>query len=650
MAFATSDSFANSTVVGTSEEGLLIDFGDTPLVDPATITTQPIHFHPNKLDLLFDDFEIPNLLPCPVTLPDSPVASSATISPGTRQSSTVDFSTTVPNQALHPHFTASTDHTATEMASHRPKTRAERAIEPHTVTKPNWALAPSIQRPIFTKEPRSVHVKANSPLPKHSLPPSQAPSGLNLVTHGSISANDSSTAPFEKPMAAPPREATETPLPKPSASSVHPSRLRLLESGTASSNAGFGPLESKEHTVKEISKEQITGANTVPVAKMRNWGAGVMEDAGTRTSASSNADENGGMGPRVSWLNKDPSPHSFATFDAVPMGSKSVASTQSTIQATALSTPFKRQTYPVTVESEDEGAADCLTTSLSRQILHTDTSSSQNTNDNTVGTSKPFPSAPPLARPSALKRRAVAEQSYAQTNPFIDPETEQDSLGVANPRPPLLQRMGIVSRDGPSALAARRKLFIEEDGRTYDYVDQYADEETYGEYEDEEHWAPPPRPGAKRVVIAGPIGREERDAHLSTMRTPAKGVVRIVEPGPPFQVQTRRRRVIHPQEGEEGEEDEYVHDYPDEGLYIGTAASRRIPVPQAERDLPPRFFAHMQQGPLRHAAASRSRRVVIQDPPEADDVDEGIEKFRGLSVADRVQTPGPRRIRVVKVQ
>ena len=649
MAFATLDSFANSNIVGTGEEGLLIDFGDTPLVDPATITTQPIHCHPNKLDLLFDDFEIPNLLPCPVTLPDSPVASSATISPGTRQSSMVDFSTTVPSQALHPHFTASTDHTATEMASHRPKTRAERAVEPHTVTKPNWALAPSIHRPIFTKEPRSVHFKANSPLPKYSLPPFQAPSGSNLDTHGSISANDSSTAPFEKPMADPPHETTETPLSKPPASSIHPSRLRLLEGGGALSEAGSDSLETKEHTAKGISKEQITGANTVPVARMRNWGAGVMEDAGTRTSASSNADEKSGMGSRASWLNKDPSPHSFATFDAVPMGIKSVAPTQSTVQAAALPTPFKRQTYPVTVESEDEGAADCLTTSPPRQIFHTGKSSSQITNDNTMSTSNPLHSAPPLARPSALKRRAVAEQPYAQTNPFIDPETEQESLGVAKPRPALLQRMGIISRDGPSALAARRKLFIEEDGRTYDYFDQCADEEAYEEYEEEEHWTPPPRAGAKKVVIAGPIGREERGAHPSMMRTPAKGVVRIVEPGPPFQVQTRRR-AIQTQEGEEDEEDGYVHAYPEEGLYIGTAASRRIPVSQAEHDPPPRFFARMQQGPLRHAAASRSRRVVIQAPPEADDVDEGIEKFRGLSIADRVQTPGPRRIRVVKVQ
>ena len=607
----------------------------------------PIYRHQNKLDLLFDDLEIPNLLPCPVTLPDSPVDSSAAISPGARQSSSVDFSTTVPSQALHPHVIASTVYGATQIATHRPKTRAERAVEPHTVTRPNWALAPSIQRPIFTKEPRSVHFKANSPPPKHSLPPSQAPSGLNLVTHGFISANDYSAASFEKPMGAPPREATESPLPKPPAPSIHPSRLQLLEGGGALSEAGFGPPETKEHTTKGISKEQITGANTVPVAKIRKWGVG---DAESRTSASSNVDEKGGMGSRVSWLNKDPSPHSFATSNAVPMGSKSVASTQSTVQAAALPTPFKRQTYPVTVKSEDEGAADCLTTSPPRQILHVGKSSSQNTNDNTIGTSNRFSSAPSLARPSALKQRAVAEQSYAQTNTFIDPETEQESLGVAKPRPPLLQRMGIVSRDGPSALAARRKLFIEEDGRTYDCVDQCADEEAYEEYEEEEHWTPPPRAGAKKVVIAGPIGREERDAHPSTMRTPAKGVVRIAEPGPPFQVQTRRRRVIHPQEGEEGEEDEYVHAYPEEGLYIGTAASRRIPVSQAERDPPPRFFAHMQQGPLRHVAGSRSRRVVIQAPLEADDVDEGVEKFRGLSIADRVQTPGPRRLRVVKFQ
>lgn len=646
MTVATSGSFANSNIVGNSEEGLLIDFGDTPLVDPATVTTQGIHCHSNKLDLLFDDLEIPNLLPRPVKLPDSPVVSSTTISPDARQSSPAKFSTTVPSQARLLHFTASTNHTAAEKASYRPRTRAERAVEPHSVTRPNWALAPStIQRPVFTKEPNPVHYKANS----NSNPPSQTLSGLNIVTHGFISANECSATPFEKPMAAPPpHEATETPLSKPPAPSVHPSRLQFLQGSGAMSEAEFGPLETKEHTAKEIPNEKITGANTVPVARMRKWGAGATEDAETGTSASGNVNEKGGMESNVSWKDNDLLPHSSATFDAAPKGSKRVASTQSTVQAVALPPPFKPQTCPVTVESEDEGAADCLTTSLPRQMLRIDKRSSQNTNDSTMGISNPFPAAPSFARPSALKKRASAEQSYAQVNPFIDPELAQESLRIVKPRPPLLQRMGIGSRDGPSALAASRKLFIEEDGRTYDYFDQCEDEEAYEEYEEEEHWAPPPRAGAKKVVIAGPIGREQRDAHTPMMRTPVKGVVRVMEPDP-FQVQPRRRRVIHPQEEDEGEEEEYAHAYPEDDLYIGTAASRRIPVSQAEREPPPRAFAHMQQDSLRHVAGSRTRRVVIQAPPEADDVDEAIERFRGLSVAGRVQTPGPRRHRVVKV-
>ena len=651
-AFATSDSFANSNIVGNGEEGLLIDFGDTPLVDPATVAIQPIQCHPNKLDLLFDDLEIPKLLPCPVTLPESPVAPSTTTVPEARQSSTVAFSTTIPSQRQRPLFTR-TDLAVTEVASYRSRTRAERAVEPHTVAKPNWALAPSIQRPIFTKEPRPVDFKAKSLPPMHTHLPSQALSGLNIVTHGFTSTNDRSTAPLEKPIVAPsPHETTKTSLSKPPTPSIHPSRLQLLQGGGALSDAGFGPPETKEHPSEGISNEQITGANTVPVARVRKWGAGASQDAGTRNAASGDVGEMGGIGSRVSWVDESPSSHSSATLDAVPMGSRSVASPQSVFQSETLPPPFKRQNCSVVVESDGESAADHPTTSSSRQIMHTDKSSGQNTNDDTVCVSVLSPSAPSLARPSALKQRAIAEHSYAQTNPFIDPDISQEPVSAVKPRPPLLQRMGIGSRVGPSALAARRNLIIEEDGRTYDYVSQCADEEAYEEYEEPDHWTPP-RAGAKKVVIAEPVGREERDEYTPQMRTPTKRVIRVVEPGPPSQVQTRRRRVIHYQEGEQDEENEYVpayEQYQEEDLHIGSAASRRILVSQAERDPLPRVFARMQQDPPRHVVGSRARRVVIQAPLEADDVDEGIERFRGLSVAGRVQTPGPRRHRVVKVQ
>lgn len=648
-AFATSDSFANSNIVGNGEEGLLIDFGDTPLVDPATVAIQPIQCHPNKLDLLFDDFEIPKLSPCPVTLPESPVASSTTIVPEARQSSTVGFSTTIPSQRQHPFFTP-TDLAVTEVASYRPRTRAARAVEPHTVTKPNWALAPSIQRPIFTKEPRPVDFKAKSLPPMHTPPPSQALSGLNIVTNGFTSTNDRSTAPLEKPIVAPsPHETTKTSLSKPS---IHPSRLQLLQGSGPLSDAGFGPLETKEHPSKGIPNEQITGANTVPVARVRKWGAGASQDAETRTAASGDVGEVGGMGSRLSWVDEGPSSHSSATLDAVPMGSKSFASPQSVFQSETLPPPFKRQTCSVVVESDGESAADHPTISPSRQIMHIDKSSGQNTNDDTVCIPILSPSAPSLARPSALRQRAMAEHSYAQSNPFIDPDISQAPVSTAKRRPPLLQRMGIGSRVGPSALAARRNLIIEEDGRTYDYVSQCADEETYEGYEEKEHWTPP-RAGAKKVVIAEPVGREGWDEYTPPMRTPTKRVIRIAEPGPPSQVQTRRRRVIHYQEGEQDEENEYVPaygQYQEEDLHIGSAASRRTPVSQAERDPLPRVFARTQLDPPRHVAGSRTRRVVIQAPLEADDVDEGIERFRGLSVAGRVQTPGPRRHRVVKVQ
>jgi len=653
-AFATSDSFANSNILCNGEEGLLIDFGDTPLVDPATVAVQPIHYHPNKLDLLFDDLEIPDLSPCPVTLPESPVASSTTISTEAGRSSTVDFSTTVPSQTSHPYSMPSTDLAATVVASYRPRTRAERAIEPHTVTKPNWARAPSIQRPIFTKEPISVHVKASSPSPKHTPLPSQALSGLNLVTHGFTSTNDRSPVPLEEPaVAPPPRETIEAPLPKPPAPSIHPSRLRLLQGSGALSDAGFDPPESKDHTTKGVPNEQITGANNVPVARVRKWGAGTTQDAGTRTAASSSVSETGSIGSKDYWVEKDPSPHPSATFDAVSMSSKSVVSTQSIIQAETLPPHFKRQTCSVSVEPDDESAADHLTTPPPRQILHAYKGSGQNTNEDTMYISTPSHSAPSLARASTLKQRVVADDSYAQTNPFIDPNPAQEPVSIAKPGPPLLQRMGIGSRVGPSALAARRNLFIEEDGRTYGYVAQCADEEAYEEYEENEHWMPPPRARAKNVVTAEPVGRERRDEYAPPMCAPTKRVVRIAEPGPPSQVQTRRRRVIHYQEGDQDEGNEYVSaygQYQEEDLHTRTAASRRIPVPQAERDPLPRAFAHMQQDIPRHVAVSRARRVVIQAPPEADDVDEGIERFRGLSVAGRVQTPGPRRHRVVKVQ
>jgi len=555
-----------------------------------------------------------------------------------------NFSTTVPSQTPPP-FTPSTNLAAIEMASYRPRTRVERATEPHTATKPNWALAPSIQRPIFTKEPRSVHFKANSPLPKHTHSPSQAPSGLNLVTHGPASTNDCSPALLVRPMAAPPPHgASETPLSKPPAPSIHPSRLRLLQGSGATSEAGFDPLETKKHITKGSLNGQITGANVVPVARMRTWGARATDDAGTRTSASGNVGEKGAMGIR-------PPPYPSATFDAVPMGRKTVTSTQFTVQ-TATLPPSNRQTRSVTVESEDEGAADRAATSPPPRISHIDKSSGQKADHTPLDTPIPSFSGASLVRPSALKKRAVVEYSYAQSNPFIDPEPAQEPVSIAKPRPPLLQRMGIGSRVGPSALAARQQLFIEEDGRTCDRFDQCIDEEAYEEYEEEGHWTPLPWARATKLVIAEPVGREESHGHTFPMRTPTEEAVRIVEPGPPSQIQTRRT-VIHHQEGEQGEEYEYGLTYglyPEEDLHIRTAASRRIPVSQAEDNPPPQVFAHMQQDSLRHAAGSRVRRVVIQAPLEADDVDQGVEKFRGLSVAGRVQTPGPRRHRVVKVQ
>jgi hypothetical protein len=388
----------------------------------------------------------------------------------------------------------------------------------------------------------------------------------------------------------------------------------------------------------------------VPVARVRKWGVGATQDAGTRTAASDNVGEMGGMGSRDYWVENDPSPRSSATFDAIPMGGKSVGSIQFIVQAETLPPPFKRQTCSVAVESDDESAADYPTTLPSRQILEIDKSSGQNTNEDTMCISVPSPSAPYLARSSKLKQRAVAEDSFAQTNPFIDPDSARDPVRIAKPRPPLLQRMGIGSGVGPSALAASRNLFIEEDDITYGYVSQCADEEAYEEYGEQEHWTPPPRARARNAVTAEPVGREESDEYTPPMR---KRVVRIAEPGPPSQVQTRRRRVIHYQEGDQSEEFEFgsaYGQYQEEDLHTRTAASRRIPFSQTERDPRPRVFAHMQQEFPHHVAGSRPRRVVIQAPLEADELDEGIERFRGLSVAGRVQTPGPRRHRVVKVQ
>ena len=552
-------------------------------------------------------------------------------------SSTVRLSTPIPSQTPHSSFTPSLNLATTEATSssiYRPRTRAERATEPHTSSKPNWALAPTIQRPIFTKEPRPMHFNSNPPLPVYILPPSQPTSGLNLVTDRPTSMNDRPPAPLEKPMPATPHEDTGTPTSESPVPSVHPSRMQLLQSSGASSEAGFGPGET---ATKGTRNKQITGANTVPVARMRKWGGGATEDAGAETSAPGNVEGKGDIGSRISWVDRDPPPHPSATLDAVPMGSKIVASARIPLQATFLPTPTKRQTYSVTVESEDEGNA---------------SSPGQNTDGRTKDISIPAPSAPSLVRPSALKKRTVVEHPYEQTNPFVDPESTQESVSIAKTRVPLLQRMGIGSKVGPSALAAHRKLFIEEDSSTYDYDYQCENDEAYSEYEEEEYWTLP-RARAENVVIAEPVGREERVEHTTPIGTLAKRVVRIAEPGALSQVQTRRRRLVHYQEGEQDEEGEYgavYGQYPEEELRIGAAASRRFLVSQAEHNPAPRVSAPVQQGSPRHVIGSRARRVVIQAPPEVDDVDGAVERFRGLSVAGRVQTPGPRRRRVVKVQ
>jgi len=564
--------------------------------------------------------------------------------PDARKSSTVDLLTPTPNLTLYSSFTPSIKLTATtETVEYRPRTRAERAAEPHTATRPNWALAPT-QRPVFTKEPGPRHSISNPSLPKYPLPPSQPLLGLNLVNYGapSINENDCSPAPLEKPIAtSPPHDATEPPLCKPPAPSVHPSRLRLLRSSGAPSEAGFGHAETKTQTAAGSLNEEITGANTVPVAKMRKWGAGATEGACTETSASGNIDEKGAMRSKVPWVDKDPPPHSAATIDTVPIGSKTVASARIPVQAATRPTPTKRQPCPVIIEPESGDDADRPTPSPSSQLSHIDNN-----------LSVPAPSAPSLVLPSALRQRNVAEHPYEPPNPFMDQEPTQESVSIDKPRLPLLQRMGIGARVGPSALAARQKLFIEEGGRMYDDAYQCANEEAYEEY-DEEEYRTPPWARTKKVVIAEPVGREERVELTPPIRTPAKRVVRIAELGPPSRVQTRRRRVIRYQEGDQGEvgECEVTYDqYLQEDPHIGTAAGRRIPVSQTEHNPPPRASAAIQQDSPRHIVGSRARRVVIQAPLEADSVDKVVERFRGLSVAGRVQTPGPRRHKVMKVQ
>ena len=632
----------NSSIVGDIKEGLLIDFGDTPLVDPTAVTAQPALYRPTELDFLLDDLEIPKLSSCPVTLPNSFAASSVTVTPDARKSSTMDLLTLIPSQGSPSSFTPSSftpsaNLPATKTTSspiYYSRTRAERAAEPHTATKPNWARAPAIQSPIFTKEPRSMHLNGNPLPPKHILPPSQPPSVLNLVTN---STNDYSPAPLERPMAGPPHRATEAPLSKPPAPSIHPSRVLLLQSSGASNEAGFGPAETKEQTTKGSPNERITGANTVRVARMRKWGAEATEVA---TSTPGNADDKGATDSRVSWVNKDPSPRSSATCDAVPMGSKTVAPVRNSVQAATIPTPIKRQNYSVTVESEDEGDT---YRPVSLQNSHIGNGSGQITNDSTKGIPIPAPSTSSVVHPSALKQRTVAEHSYEQTNPFMEPDSAQEPATIGKSRLPLLQRMGIGSRVGPSALAARRKLFIEEDGRKYDYAYQCADEDAYEGYEEGEHWAPPLRARAKKVVIVEPVGLEERVEHTPTVRTPAKRVVRIAEPG----------RVIHYQEGEQDEGSEYrltYEQHPEEDLHIGHAASRRTPVSQVDNNPPPRVLAPMQHDTPHHVVGPKARRVVIQTPLEADNADGVVEKFRGLSIAGRVQTPGPRRHKIVKVQ
>ena len=537
---------------------------------------------------------------------------------------------------------------ATSSSIYRPRTRAERATEPHTATRPNWALAPPIQRPIFTKEPGPMHLNGNPPPPVYT----QLPSGLNLVTDRPTSMNDLPFAPLEKPMAATLHESaegSEAPVSKPPALSVHPSRMQLLQSGGALSEAGFGSTEPKGSPNK-----QITGSNTVPVAKMRKWGAGPTENAGTETSASSNVDGKDAIGSTVPWVDRGLPPHPSAAFDAVPMGSRIIASARIPLQAATLPTPSKLQPHSVTVESEDEGSESrpAPSPSFVPQISYTDNSSGRSANGDTQGISIKSPSAPPLTRPSALKKRTVVEHLREQTNPFIDPESTQEPPSIAKTRGPLLRRMGIGPRVGPSILAAHQKLFIEEDGRTYDYDYQYANDEAYSEYEEEEYWTPS-QARTEKVVIAEPVGREERVEHTTAMGTPAKRVVRIVEPDPLSQVQTRRHRVVHYQEAEQGEEDDYgpvYEQYPEQDSRIGAAGNRRLLVSQGEDNPAPRISGPMRQGSSHHVIGSRARRVVIQAPPEFDDMDEAVERVRGLSVAGRVQTPGPRRHRVVKVQ
>lgn len=575
-----------------------------------------------------------------------------TISPDARMSSTVDLSTPILRQTLHSSFTPPVNPATTEATSssnYRSKTRAERATEPHTVTKPNWALAPPIQRPIFTKEPRPVHFNGNPPA--YIIPPSQPPSGLNLVADRRASTNVHPPAPLEERMAATPHKATEAPISKSPALFVHPSRMPLLQSGGASSEAEFSPAEMKGQSTEGSPNKQSTGANTVPVARMRRWGAGATEE---ETFASGNVDVKGSIGSRVPWVDRDTPPHPSATLDAVPMGSKIVASARIPLQAAIFPTLSKPKTYSVTVESEDEANENrpAPSPSLVSQISYIDNISGQDTNGSTKRISTPASFTPSLVRPPALKKRTVVEHPHEETNPFIDPESTQKSASIAKTRVPLLQRMGVGPKVGPSALAAHQKLFIEEDGRTDDYDYQYANDEAYSEYEEEEYWTPP-RARAEKLVIAGPVGREEMVEHIAPVSAPAKRVVRIAEPDLLSQVQPRRHKVVHYQEGEDGGEDGYglvYEQYPEEESRIGAAANRRFLVSQTEDNTAPRVSVPIQQGSPRRVIGSRVRRVVIQAPPEVGNEDEVVERFRGLSVAGRVQTPGPRRHRVLKAQ
>jgi hypothetical protein len=568
----------------------------------------------------------------------------------------VDLPTPISSQTSYFSCTPPTNLAASKASStstYCPRTRAERAAEPHSAAKPNWALAPS-QHSTFTKEPRAMY---SNPPPPIYTPRPHFPAGLNFVTHGLISPADWVPVSLEEPVAAaPPHEPTETPLyiqpasASASAPSVHPSRLGLLQSSGALSGPESGPAETKEKITESSLKQKITGANTVRVAGMRKWGTGATKDPAAEISAPGHVDEKGSMDSRLPWTDRDPS----AKVGAVPASSKTGAPVRISAQVATLSTSTKLKTCSVTVKSEDEEEADRPAPSTAPPTSHINDSSTQNTNNGTRYNLTPALSAPSLVRPSALKKRTVPEHQYEQANPFMNSEPAYESITTARPRPSLLQRMGMSSRIGPSALAARRELFIGEDGRTYDHVYQGADEEEYEEYEGEEYWTPPSRPaGWKKVIIAEPVGREERAEHTPPIRAPAKRMVRIAEPTSPPQVQTSRRRMVHYQEAEEGEEGGYgttYEQFPEEDLHFRTATSRRFPVSQAEHNPPPRAFTTAQQDSPRHVAGSRTRRVVIQAPLEVDDVDEVAERFRGLSVAGRVQTPGPRRHRIVKVQ